>query len=106
MNPTTIIAGLTPCKLWSWSARLGGQQLHLRAGVVQDVGGHRVPLGVVAVQQPLRCPAADLGQFPAEVDRVLDAEVKALPTGSAGGCAPRRQLVSETDGLGEGALVS
>jgi hypothetical protein len=63
-------------------ARLGGQQLHLRAGVVQHVGGHRVPFGVVAVQQPLRCPAVDLGgQFPAEVERVLDAEVEPLPAG-------------------------
>jgi hypothetical protein len=25
--------------------RLGGQQLHLRAGVDQYVGGHRVPFG-------------------------------------------------------------
>jgi hypothetical protein len=38
-----------------------------------------VPFGVVAVQQPLGSPAADLGsQFPAEVEGVLDAEVEAL----------------------------
>ncbi len=63
-------------------ARLGGHQLHLRAGVVQHGGGHRVPFGVVAVQQALRRPAVHLGgQFPAEVERVLDAEVQALPAG-------------------------
>ena len=51
------------------------------AGVVQHVAGDRVPFGVVAVQQPLRCPAADLGgQLPAQVERVLDAEVEPLPT--------------------------
>ena len=61
-------------------ARLGGDQQHLRAGVLQDVGGHRAPFGLVAVQQPARCPAADLGgQLPAEVERVLDAEVEPLP---------------------------
>ena len=58
------------------------QQPHLHSGVVQHVSGHRVPFGVVAVQQPLRCPAADLGgQFPAEVERVLNAEVEPLPAG-------------------------
>lgn len=57
----------------------GGQQLALRAGVVEYVGGHRVPFGVVAVQQPDRCPIIDLGgQFPAEVEGVLDSEVEAL----------------------------
>ena len=61
-------------------ARLERDQLHLRAGVVQHVGGDRVPLGLVAVQQPLRRPAVDLGgQFPAQVDRILDAEVESLP---------------------------
>lgn len=41
-----------------------------------------MPFGVVAVQQAVRCPAADLGgQFPAKVERVLDAEVEALPSG-------------------------
>jgi hypothetical protein len=55
---------------------LGGQQLHLRAGVVQHVSDNRMPFGVVAVQQPLRRPAGYLGgQFPAEVERVLDGEV-------------------------------
>jgi len=63
-------------------SRLEGHQLDLRAGGVQHRGGHRVPFGVVAVQQPRRGPAADLGgQFPAEVERVLDAEVEPLPTG-------------------------
>ena len=39
-----------------------------------------MPFGLVAVQQPVRGPAVDLGgQFPAEVERVLDAEVEALP---------------------------
>ena len=62
--------------------RLGGHQLHLCAGHVQHVGGHRAPFGLVAVQQPLRCPAGDLGgQLPAEVERVLDAEVEPLPAG-------------------------
>jgi hypothetical protein len=52
------------------------------AGVGQHVGGHRAAFGVVAVQLPFRRPAADLGgQFPAEVERVLDAEVEALPAG-------------------------
>ena len=63
-------------------ARLGGHQLHLRAGVGQHVDGHRAPFGLVAVQQPLRRPAVDLaGQLPAEVERVLDAQVEALPSG-------------------------
>ena len=63
-------------------AGLGGHQFDLRAGVVQYVGGHRVPFGVVAVQQVLRRPAVDLGgQFPAEVERVLDAEVEPLAAG-------------------------
>jgi hypothetical protein len=60
--------------------RLQRHQLHLRAGVVQYVGGHRVPFGVVAVQQPNWRPAVDLGgQLPAQVERVLDAEVETLP---------------------------
>ena len=59
--------------------RLGGQQQGLRAGIVQHVGGHRVPFGVIAVQQPNWCPAADLGgQLPAKVEGVLDSEVEAL----------------------------
>ncbi|WRL49139.1 hypothetical protein U3649_09840 [Luteimonas sp. R10] len=56
--------------------------MHLRAGVVQHVGGHRAAFGLVAVQQPLGRPAGDLGgQLPAEVERVLDAEVEPLPAG-------------------------
>jgi hypothetical protein len=41
-----------------------------------------VPFGVVGVQQPVRRPAVDLGgQLPAQVDRVLDAQVQPLPAG-------------------------
>ena len=62
--------------------RLGGHQLHLRAGVVQDVGGDRAPFGLVGVQQPGGRPAGDAGgQFPAEVERVLDPEVESLSPG-------------------------
>ena len=43
----------------------------------QHVGGHRVPFGVVAVQQPIWCPAVDLGdQFPA--DEVARAQLGAV----------------------------
>ncbi len=60
--------------------RFEGYQLGLRTNVVQHVGGHRVPFGVIAVQQPLRCPAVDRGgELPAEVERILDAEVEPLP---------------------------
>jgi hypothetical protein len=40
-----------------------------------------VTLGVIAVQQPVRCPPVDLGgELPAEVEGVLDAEVQTLPS--------------------------
>ena len=74
-------------------ARLGGQQLHLGAGVVQHVRGDRMTFGLVGVQQGLRRPAADLGgQLPAEVERVLDAEVEAL---SAGGRMDVRRIAGQ-----------
>src|SRR5690606_37990773 len=60
--------------------RSSGHQLALRADVVQHLRGHRAPLVLVAVQQPRGRPAAHLrGQFPTEVERVLDTEVEALP---------------------------
>src|SRR5258708_2391783 len=71
-------------------ARFGGQQFRLRAGVVQHGGGHRVLFGVVAVQQPLGSPAADLGsQFPAEGEGGLDAEGEALSAYRRGGWGAR-----------------
>ncbi|MBB3724643.1 hypothetical protein FHR33_000503 [Nonomuraea dietziae] len=60
--------------------RFGGQQFHLGTGVVQHVLGDRMTFGLIGVQQGFRRPAADLcGQFPAEVERVLNAQVEALP---------------------------
>ena len=39
-----------------------------------------MPLGVVTVQQPVRCPTVECArQLPAQVDRVLDAQVESLP---------------------------
>ena len=49
-------------------------------GVLQHAGGHRVPLGVVGVQQVVRrCPVDHLGQLPPQVHRVLHTGVEALP---------------------------
>ena len=46
---------------------------------MQDLGSDRMPFGVVAVQEAARRPVLDgRGQFPAEVERVLYAEVEAL----------------------------
>jgi len=63
-------------------AWFGGQQFHLGAGVVQHVLGHRMSLGLIGVQQSFGRPAADLrGQFPAEVECILNAQVEALSAG-------------------------
>ena len=52
----------------------------LRHRVAQHAGGDRVPLGVVGVEQALRRrPLDHLGQLPAQVHRVLHADVEALP---------------------------
>lgn len=52
------------------------------ARVVSSTSATGVPLGLVTVQQPFRCPAVDRGgQLPAQVERVLHAEVEALPAG-------------------------
>jgi hypothetical protein len=60
----------------------GGQQFHLGAGVVQHALGDRMTFGMVRVQQCFRRPAADLcGQFPAEVECLLKAQVEALSAG-------------------------
>jgi hypothetical protein len=66
----------------------GGDQFRLGAGRVQHVVGDRMALGVVAVQQPFRCPAVHLGgELPAEVERVLDAEVEPLSPKGGWTCA-------------------
>lgn len=63
-------------------ARFGGVQFHLGASVLQYVLGDRTALGLVGVQQCVRRPAADpRGQLPAEVERVLEAQVEPLPAG-------------------------
>lgn len=60
--------------------RFGGQQFGVRACSAQNVGCDRDPFGLIGVQQAGGCPAADLGgQLPAQVERVLGAEVEALP---------------------------
>ncbi|RAS67128.1 hypothetical protein C8D87_103467 [Lentzea atacamensis] len=72
-------------------------QRDLGAGVVQDVFRDRVTFGLVGVQQGVRRPAADLrGQLPAEVDRVLDAQVQVLSACEEGvATADRRQQAKE-----------
>ncbi|GAA2676066.1 hypothetical protein Apa02nite_003500 [Actinoplanes palleronii] len=58
------------------------EQHPLRPGGLQDPGGDRVPLGVVAVQQLVAGLAADhLGELPAQVEGVLQTQVEALTTG-------------------------
>jgi hypothetical protein len=60
--------------------RIGAGERGRRHRVLQDAGRDRVPLGVVAVQQALRRgPRHHLGQLPTEVDRILHADVEALP---------------------------
>ncbi len=60
-------------------AGLGRNQFALGAGEGQHVFGDRVTLGVIAVQQPDRRPAVDLGgELPAKVEGILDAEVQTL----------------------------
>src|SRR3546814_19370377 len=60
-------------RISDWSSDVCSADLHLRAGELQHVGGHRAPFGLVAVEQAFRCPAVALGgQLPAEVERVLD----------------------------------
>src|SRR5436305_656739 len=55
---------------------------HLGTGVAQYVIGDRMTFGLVGVRQWFRRPAADLcGQFPAEVERVLNTQVEALAPG-------------------------
>ena len=74
-------------------ARFGGRQFHLGAGVVQHVLGDRMTFGLVGVQQCFRRPAADLcGQFPAEVEGVLNAQVEAL---SADGWMDVRRIAGQ-----------
>ncbi len=58
---------------------MGRVQPELPAGQSQDRGTHRMALSVVGVEQPVRCPATHgPGQFPAQVDRVLEARVHPL----------------------------
>ena len=63
------------------SARIG-EQGALGTGVADDIGGNRGSFGMVGVEQPGRGPAAHGGrQLPAEVGRVLQAQVQALAPG-------------------------
>ena len=51
----------------------------LGSGVGQDLGGDRVALGVVGVEQVRRGPAVQGGgELPAEVERVLQPQVESL----------------------------
>jgi hypothetical protein len=75
-----------------FSLRAGGVAQHadklacaversLRQGVVQYARGDRVPLGAIGIRQALwRCPADHLGQLPAQIHRILNTGVEALPT--------------------------
>lgn len=60
----------------------GADEGRLRAGVVQDAGRDGVAFGVVGVEQGSGCVAVHCGgEFPAEVDGVLDAHVESLAAG-------------------------
>ena len=62
--------------MWTGS---GGDQLRLRARVVENVGSHRTPFRFVRVEQDVRCPAVDLGgELPAEVEGILHTEIETL----------------------------
>lgn len=58
---------------------LDEHELHLGAGVVDDVSRDGPTLGLVAVEQSRRSPAVDhRGELPSEVEGILDSEVLAL----------------------------
>src|SRR5690606_13072242 len=62
------------------AARVGAAMRDLRLRVAQDARGHRMAFGMIAVEQAVRRPALyHLRKFPAEVDRILQAEVETLP---------------------------
>src|ERR1700689_5748088 len=60
------------------------------AGLQDCVLSGEVPLGVVGLQQAVRCPALDLrGELPAEVDRIDQAGVQRYPE-DVGGVADQQ----------------
>ena len=88
---------------------LDGHQFHLRAGVLEHRGSHRMPLVVVAVQEPVRRPAGHRRrQLPSQVERILDTEVQALPAGRRMnvGCVAREQYPAGPVALGQPRRVA
>ena len=60
----------------------GAGERGLGHGVVEHAGAHRVPLGVIGVEQAVRGrPVDHLGQLPGEVHGILDTGVESLTTG-------------------------
>ena len=85
----------------------GAVQRGLGTGLHEGSRGDRVSFGVVGVQQVWWCPAADLGgEFPAEVDRVEQADVeRGAPGGEQMRGVAGQQHAAGTVGLGEPGLA-
>ncbi|GCC45157.1 hypothetical protein chiPu_0029431, partial [Chiloscyllium punctatum] len=61
------------------AARIGAVERDVRHGVAQYAGRHRMPLGLIAVEQAVRrCQLDHLGELPAQIHRVLHADIEAL----------------------------
>jgi len=61
---------------------VGAVQRHRRHAVAQHAGGDGVPLGMVGIEQVFgRCALGDQREFPAEVHRILHADIEAVPAG-------------------------